>query len=299
MRRPVSSIGRGPRRATARSAAASPRSASRLGKIPCARSRSSSIAASSSRFELAELRVGRRVAPRPARSRSPCGCAATRGAAARRRAGRARACAARPRSPRRCAGASRAGRSATPSSPRRARRSPAPAARSRPPPAAARAPRRAGRRARSRPPRARRAPPRSAPWPTPAREARRLPARRPSARAAVEEPEPQRRIAERLAQHRLELARRRAPQRFGHHPAQHPPGEQLGGDQREEEAVPDRRPRPDDRPADDREDVGGLRSQRACRPGRPPVTPGRRARPARRSRAHGDAAACRRRGATR
>ena len=58
MRRPVTSTGRGPRRPTARSAGTSPRSASTLGKMPWARSRSSSIASSRSRLELAEPGAG-------------------------------------------------------------------------------------------------------------------------------------------------------------------------------------------------------------------------------------------------
>ena len=47
---------------------------------------------------------------------------------------------------------------------------------------------------------------------------------------AFAEREPHGRIGEWSAQRRLELARRRAPQRLGHDSAQHPPGEQLRRD---------------------------------------------------------------------
>ena len=251
-------------------------------------------------LELAEPSSWRRGRRRSPRSRSRAGCAGRRGAAARRRGGRARAGAARARSPRRSGCASRADPPGRPSRPLRARRSPARAARSRPPPAAAPAPPRAGRRARSRPRPARRAgtsvrtrpdagsgDSSGTPWRRPTRHRRAG-----GTRAAG-------RIAERSAQHRLELARRRAPQRLDHDPAQHPAGEQLRRDEGEQEAVPDRGAGPDDRPLEDRVDVAGLRAPGASPTGTRPARPGRRARPARRSPARGGAAACRRRAARR
>jgi hypothetical protein len=49
------------------------------------------------------------------------------------------------------------------------------------------------------------------------------------------------RVAEGLAQHDLQLLLRRARQRLLDEPLQCARGEQLGGDQREQESVPDRR----------------------------------------------------------
>ena len=77
------------------------------------------------------------------------------------------------------------------------------------------------------------------------------------------EPEP--RVAEGLSEHRLELGRLGPLQRCDHHLAQHPAGVQLGRDQREQEPVPDRRSRRDDRPLDDGVEVVRLQLEQARR----------------------------------
>ena len=215
-------------RPTARSAGTSPRSASTLGKMPWASSRSSSIAPSTSRSSSPSraLATGS-SASLLAGDREP-DAAVRSGVAGRRRAGRARVCAARPRWRRRSAArdccssrsesfhaslefgvllreqGDRAGRleqlgllGELGVVDDRRRRLPV-ALDLGQHPARSRVRRAAARRRRPR----RRGP-------------------------AAPEPEPQPRVAERLAQHRLELAQAGRCSDSDHHAPQHPPGEQL------------------------------------------------------------------------
>jgi hypothetical protein len=73
--------------------------------------------------------------------------------------------------------------------------------------------------------------------------------------ARLPEPEPQTRVAERCAQPGLELRKGGAAQRLAHDAAQHAAGEELRGDEREQEAVPEERAGDDKRPAHERAEV--------------------------------------------
>ena len=79
------------------------------------------------------------------------------------------------------------------------------------------------------------------------------------------EPEPEPWVAERLAQHRLQLTQRRTLQRLDHHAPQHPRREQLRRDQRDQEPVPDRRSRRDEHPLGHRVEGVALDLQQARR----------------------------------
>ena len=121
----------------------------------------------------------------------------------------------------------------------------------------------------------------------------------PAAALGAGERQPQGGVAERLAQHRLQLAQGGAPQRLDHHAPQHPAREQLRGDEREQEPVPDRRAGHGERPLHHRVDGVRLDLQQARRLEGRLRQQERRPRPGRRSRARGAAAASRSRPATR
>ena len=264
MRRPVTSMCRGPLRPMARRAGTSPRSASTLGKMPWASSRSSSIAPSTSRSNSSRraLVAGSAAACSLAianpmrREISRCWAPSWRSRSSRRRSPSLAATIRRRES---CRSRSESFQAASSWAFSCASSATAPAAaqqlgllgqlrivhdRRRRAPVALDLGQHAPRRR--------------------VRE-RRAVGVDPAVASGPAEPEPQAGVAERLAQHRFQLIRRRAPERVDHHAAQHPSRKQLRRDQRDQEPVPDRRSRPDDRPLRHREEGVALDLQQARR----------------------------------